>query len=142
MHTGMVQPSGPSIHFWINSGSVWARYTASGDAANRLVTTTWVSPSVFSVSLLIVFLLLFSSSVVPGLIVPSLIAPGRREGHPAGRSLLRELFVTWPATGPLPQCRAWRGGAAASCRQCEGSPVRPLQALSDAGRWPAATSRT
>ena len=23
--TGIVQPAGPSIHFWINAGSVWAR---------------------------------------------------------------------------------------------------------------------
>src|SRR5216684_818591 len=59
MQTGIVQPSGPSSHFWISFGSVWARYTASGGAANRLVTTTWVLPSVFRVNLLIVFLLFF-----------------------------------------------------------------------------------
>src|SRR5204863_9321357 len=47
------QPSGPSSHFWISAGSVCARYTASGAAAKRLVTTTWRSPSVFSVILLI-----------------------------------------------------------------------------------------
>src|SRR5437870_10828821 len=58
----MVQPSGPSNQFWSNFGSVWAWYTTSGGAAKRLVTTTWVSPSVFSVNLLIVFLLF---SVVP-----------------------------------------------------------------------------
>src|ERR1700722_3186768 len=57
MHAGIVQPSGPSNHFWISFGSVWARYTASGGAANRRITTTCVSPSVFSVNLLIVFLL-------------------------------------------------------------------------------------
>src|SRR5260370_39137421 len=59
MQTGIVQPSGPSSHFWISFGSVWARYTASGGAANRLVATTWGLPSVFIVNLLIVFLLFF-----------------------------------------------------------------------------------
>src|SRR5580700_9508286 len=61
MQTGIVQPSGPSSHFWISFGSVCARYTASGGAANRLVTITWVSPSVFSINLLIDFLLSLSS---------------------------------------------------------------------------------
>src|ERR1017187_4044346 len=56
MQTGIVQPSGPSNHFWISFGSVCARYTVSGGAANRLVTTMWVSPSVFSVILVIVFI--------------------------------------------------------------------------------------
>jgi hypothetical protein len=45
--------SGPSSHFWISFGSVCARYRASGGAANRLVTTTSVSPSVLIVILLI-----------------------------------------------------------------------------------------
>src|SRR5438128_3262716 len=52
MQTGIVQPSGPSSHFWISAGSVCARYTASGGATKRLVTTTWRSPSVFNVNLL------------------------------------------------------------------------------------------
>jgi len=69
---------------------VWARYTASGGAANRLVTTTWVLPSVFRVNLLIVFLL-FSSSVVP--------APARTSS--AGRKFFSALFATLRATGPL-----------------------------------------
>src|ERR1700678_4102994 len=57
MHTGIVHPFGPSSHFWINFGSVWARYTASGGAVKCLVTINWVSPSVLSVILLIVFFL-------------------------------------------------------------------------------------
>src|SRR6267378_1269026 len=65
MHTGIVQPSGPSIHFWTSFGSVWARYTASGGAAKRLVTTTWVSPSVCNVILLIVFLQCLSQHCQP-----------------------------------------------------------------------------
>src|SRR5579872_5732910 len=54
MQTGIVQPSGPSNHVWISFGSVWARYTRCGAAAKRLVTITWVSPSVRNVIWLIV----------------------------------------------------------------------------------------
>jgi hypothetical protein len=39
MQTGIVEPPGPRNHFWINFGSVCARYTASGGAAKRLVIT-------------------------------------------------------------------------------------------------------
>src|SRR5580693_7417421 len=98
MHTGIVQPSGPSSHFWTSFGSVWARYTASGGAANRLVTTTQVSPSVFNVNLLIDFLLSWSSLVF-------WVVPCEREPCPAGRSSSRAPFATWRATGPLLQCR-------------------------------------
>src|SRR5215475_5583219 len=94
MQTGMVQPSGPSIHFWTIFGSVWARYTASGGAAKRLVTITWVSPSVFSVSLLIEFL-------------PSYVVSWRPELHPAGRSFSPWLCAAWPATGPWRQSQPW-----------------------------------
>src|ERR1700740_2403545 len=102
MQTGIVQPSGPSNHFWINFGSVWARYTASGDAAKRLVTTTWVSPSVLRVILLIAFLL-FS------------LAPWRPELDPTGRSFFADLFAASPAIGPWLQCRPSPGGEGASC---------------------------
>src|SRR6266436_777428 len=101
MHTGIVQPSGPSIHFWTSFGSVWARYTASGGAAKRLVTTTWVSPSVCSVILLIVFLL-FS------------VFPCWREPRPAGHSFSPAPFAAWPAIGPLlrhPLLRADEGAS-------------------------------
>src|SRR5947209_4066706 len=102
MQTGIVHPSGPSSHFCTNFGSVCARYTASGGAAKCLVTTTCVSPSVFSLSLLIV-LLLFS-------VVPSWPEPG-----PAGCSFSRGLCAASRATGPWLQYRpsradedAWR----------------------------------
>src|ERR1700734_3047115 len=97
MQTGIVQPSGPSSHFWISFGSVWARYTASGGAANRLVTTMWVLPSVFRVNLLIVFLLFLSS-----------VVPCWREPCPVGRSSYPALFARLRATGPLPQYRPLR----------------------------------
>src|SRR4029077_16035728 len=101
MHTGIVHPSGPSNHFWINFGSVWARYTASGGAAKRLVTTMWVSPSVFSVILLIVFFL-------------SRVFPFRLELRPAGRSFSPGLFAASQAIGPSLQCPLPRDGGDAS----------------------------
>src|SRR6266850_2425887 len=92
MQIGIVHPSGPSIHFWISFGSVCARYTASGGAANRLVTTTYLSPSVLSVILAIVFSLL------------SLVSSpqGRR---PACRSFSPKPPATCQATGRSPQHR-------------------------------------
>src|ERR1700730_6208949 len=65
MHSGIVQPSGPNIHFCISFGSVYDRYTDSGGAAKRLVTTTCLSPSVLRVSLLIVFSFLLAVSYQP-----------------------------------------------------------------------------
>src|SRR4029077_8917949 len=103
MQTGIVQPSGPSNHFWINFGSVCARYTAPGGAAKRLVTMMCVSPSVLRVILLIGFLL-FSCVVLSG--------PDLRR---AGRSFSRELFATWQAIGPALQYRPWPDGGGASC---------------------------
>src|ERR1700692_3254247 len=102
MQTGIVQPSGPSSHFWINFGSVWAQYTVSGGGAKRLVTTTWVSPSVFSVSLLIVFLLVSSA------------VPCWPEPRPAGRSFSPLLSAALPAIGPLQQCPPWRDASGVS----------------------------
>src|SRR6201987_5345904 len=99
MQTRIVQPSGPSNHFWINFGSVWARYTASGGAVKRLVTITWVSPAVFSVILLIAFPL-------------SCLFPSPPELRPAGHSLFRGLFAALRAIGPslqYPLLRAERG---------------------------------
>src|SRR5580704_8296909 len=122
MQTGIVQPSGPSSHFWISFGSVWARYTASGGAANRLVTTTWVLPSVFRVNLLIVFLLFFSWVVLR-----------RREPRPAGRSSSPALFATLRATGPLPQCRPLRDDEGASCHRRDVLPAPRLPEPSGVG---------
>src|SRR5882762_11802267 len=82
----MVHPSGPSNHFWISFGSVCARYTASGGAANRLVTTTHLSPSVLSVILLIGFSFLSLGSCLQG--------PRR-----ACRSFCSELPSAWKAKG-------------------------------------------
>src|SRR3954471_11100907 len=73
MQPGMVQPSGPSNHFCTSSGSVCARYTASGGAAKRRVTTTWVSPSVFSVNLLMIYLSLLRIDVGKDLIESAVI---------------------------------------------------------------------
>ena len=73
MQTGMVQPSGPSIHFCTSSGSVWARYTASGGAAKRRVTTTCRSPSVFSVNLLMVCLSLLRIYRGKDLVQPAVV---------------------------------------------------------------------
>src|SRR4029077_9173848 len=92
MQTGIVQPSGPSSHFWINFGSVWARYTASGGAVKCLVTINWASPSVFSVILLIVFFL--------SCFFPSLFFPSPPELRRAGRSLSQGLFAALQAIGP------------------------------------------
>src|ERR1700735_227906 len=98
LQTGIVQPSGPSSHFWISFGSVCARYTASGGAEKRLVTIMCVSPSVFSVSSLIVYLL-FS-------------VPSRLELRPAGRSFSPALCAALQATGPWLQYRPLRDAAA------------------------------
>src|SRR5437868_3376270 len=89
MQTGIVQPSGPSSHFWISAGSVCARYTASGTAAKRLVTTTWRSPSVFSVILLIsVCLSLFGFHGGQNVVEPVVI---RGQGAPEHRKPLVDL---------------------------------------------------
>src|ERR1700690_2578672 len=136
MQTGIVQPSGPSTHFWFSFGSVWARYTASGGAANRLVTSTWVLPSVFRVNLLIVFLLFLSSFYLRSLVVPC-----RREPRPAGCSSSPALFATLRATGPLLQCRPLRDDEAASCHPPDQQQVLRLGAPSGVGRLPVASSR-
>src|SRR5882757_3900997 len=125
MHTGIVQPSGPSIHFWTSFGSVWARYTASGGAAKRLVTTTWVSPSVCNVILLIAFLLF----------------PCWREPRPAGHSFSPAPFAALPAIGPLLRRRLWRVDEGASCHQHDAQQVLRLRAPSSVGRLPVASSQ-
>src|SRR5579872_1662250 len=127
MQTGIVQPSGPSNHFWINFGSVWARYTASGGEAKCLVTITWVSPSVFSVILLIVFFL-------------SCVFPFPPELRPAGRSLSQELFAAWRAIGPSLQCPILRADEDASHPRLGEQLVPHLRAPSSAGRLPVASS--
>src|SRR5579871_1014340 len=131
MQTGMVQPSGPSSHFWISLGSTWARYTVWGGAVNRLATITCVSPSVVNVSLLIV-LLLFSSSDLPSL----------RVLRPTGRSFSPVLFAAWRATGPWLQRRPSPDAADALCHRRGGRPAPHLRALSDVEKSPAASSRT
>src|SRR5260370_15268510 len=128
MHTGIVHPSGPSNHFWINFGLVWARYTASGGAAKRLVTITWVSPSVFSVILLIAFSL---SCVFPW---PEL--------RPAGRSLSPGLFAALRAIGPSLQYPLLRADEGASYPRLGERLVPHLRSPSGAGRLRAASSRT
>src|SRR5271155_5250856 len=130
MQTGMVQPSGPSSHFWISFGSVWARYTASGGAANRLFATTWVSPSAFRVNLLIVFLLFLCS-----------VVPCRREPRPDGRSFSPALFATSPATGPSLQRRPLRDAEGVSCHPRDVQQVLRLRAPSGVGRLPVASSQ-
>src|SRR6267378_4085156 len=136
MQTGIVQPSGPSSHFWISFGSVWARYTASGGAANRLVTTTWVLPSVFRVNLRIVFLLFFYLHLFLSSVVRC-----RRERHPAGRSSSPALFATLPATGPLLQCRPLRDDEGASCHPRDVQQFLRFRAPSGVGRLLVASSR-
>src|SRR5712672_805049 len=128
MQTGIVQPSGPSIHFCSSFGSVWARYTASGGAAKRLVTTTWVSPSVCSVILLIVFLL-FS------------VFPRWREPRPAGHSFSPAPFAAWPAIGPLLRRRLWRVDEGASYHRRDAQQVLRLRAPSSVERLPVASSQ-
>src|SRR5580704_8682119 len=128
MHTGIVQPSGPSSHFCTSFGSVWARYTASGGAAKRLVTTTWVSPSVCSVILLIVFLL-FS------------VFPCWREPRPAGHSFSPAPFAAWPAIVPLLRRPLWRADEGASYRRRAAQQVLRLRAPSSVGRLPVGSSR-
>src|ERR1700746_1862835 len=122
MQTGMVQPSGPSNHFWTNLGSVWARYTASGGAAKRLVTTMCVSPSVFNVTLLI-FFLLFS------------VFPCWPELRRAGRSFSPALFEALPGISPLRPYRPLRDDGGASCPRRDAQQVRHLHAPSSVGRW-------
>src|SRR5437588_3978936 len=129
MQTGIVQPSGPSNHFWINFGSVCARYTASGGAAKRLVTTTCVSPSVFSVILLIAFPLFCAS-------------PSWPEPRPAGRSFSRALFAAFEAIGPSLQYRPLRDDEGASCPRLDEQRVPHLRAPCDVGRLPVASSQT
>src|SRR5580658_9294169 len=129
MHTGMVQPSGPSNHFWINFGSVWARYTDSGGAVKRLVTIRWVSPSVFSVILLIAFFL-------------SCVFPSRPELRPAGRSLPQRLFAALQAIDPSRQYRHSRDDEDASYPRRGERSVPPLRAPSSARRLRVATCRT
>src|SRR5580700_9976479 len=102
MQTGMLQPSGPSSHFWINFGSVWARYTASGGAAKRLVTIRCLSPSVLNVILLITFLLISVFRFRPGL-------------HPACRSSSPVRCAALPTTGASLQYRSLRDGEGVSC---------------------------
>src|ERR1700730_14478743 len=133
MHTGIVQPSGPSSHFWINFGSVWARYTASGGAVKRLVTINWVSPSVFSVILLIVF---FFSWVFLSLVFPS--PPERRR---AGRSLSPGLCAAWQAIDPSLQYRYSRDDEDASYPQLGERSVPHLRAPSGAARLRVVSSR-
>src|SRR3974390_1643824 len=126
MQTGIVQPSGPSNHFWINFGSVWARYTASGGAVKRLVTITWVSPSVFSVILLIAFFL-------------SCLLPFPPELRPAGRSLSPVLSATSRAIGPSLLFPLLRADEGASHPRFGKRSVLHLRAPSDAGRLRAAS---
>src|SRR5580698_2554413 len=92
MHTGMVQPSGPSIHFCTSFDPVCARYTASGGAVKRLVTTTHLSPSVLRVSLLIVSSFLWAVSYPPA-------------GRQAGRSCLPTPCAASQAIDQSPQRR-------------------------------------
>src|SRR5579863_2201647 len=133
MQTGIVQPSGPSNHFWINFGSVWARYTASGGAAKRLVTITWVSPSVFSVILLIAFFLSFFLSW---------FSPSQPELRPAGRSLPQGRFAALRAIDPSLQYPLLRADEGASYPQLGERLVPHLRAPSGAGRLRVASSRT
>src|ERR1700722_7658409 len=139
MHAGIVQPSGPSSHFWISFGSVWARYTASGGAANRLVTTMGMSPSVLIVILegvllgivLVVFCFyLFCVGPTP---------PGRRRG---GHSFSRELFAAWQATGLLPRCRPWPTCGDAGFHPRGERSIRHLRGLSGVERFRVESSRT
>src|SRR5580692_1629698 len=123
MQTGIVQPSGPSNHFWINFGSVWARYTASGGAVKRLVTITWVSPSVFSVILLIAFLL-------------ACVFPSPPKLRPAGRSLSQGLFAALRAIGPPLQsrfCEPTRALRTLDSANDESRIFEHLQVLGDCG---------
>src|SRR5262249_40825962 len=107
MHTGIVQPSGPSIHCWMIFGSVWARYTAFGGAAKRRVTTTKLSPSVFKVILLIAVPFPFLVSYLPELC-------------PAFRSFSPGRFAASPAIDRWFQSRAWRAGTDALCPRFDG----------------------
>src|SRR5580698_3552698 len=133
MQTGIVQPSGPSNHFWIIFGSVWARYTASGGAAKRLVTIMSVSPSVFSVILVIGFLLSLLLFFQPSFF-SSLFFPFRRERRRAGRSFSPVLFAACQAIDPSLLCPPLRDDAGASPRQLGERSIPHLRALSSAGR--------
>src|SRR5215471_6778523 len=103
MQTGMVQPSRSSIHCWFSLGSMCARYTASGGAAKCLVITTYRSPSVLSVILLIVFFP-FDSLIAS---LPEL--------HRAFRSFWLKLFATWQDTDRSLPRRVLPAGRAVSC---------------------------
>src|ERR1700693_1333253 len=128
MQMGIVQPSGPSIHLWTSFASVWARYTASGGAAKRLVTTMWVSPSVCRVILLIVFLL-FS------------VFPSWRGHRSTGRSFSPAPFAALPAIGPLLRRRLWRVDEGASCHRRDARQILRLRAPSSVERLPVESSR-
>src|ERR1700744_6085011 len=110
MHTGIVQPSGPSIHCCTIFGSVCARYTDLGGAEKRLVTTTWVSPSVLSLSLLIVFHLVLDFS-------------WWLELRPAGCSPSPEPLPAWRAIVPSRQSPSWKCAGDVSLPRCEQPPV-------------------
>src|SRR5690348_13217892 len=109
MQTGIVQPSGPSIHCLIIFGSMCARYTASGGAAKRLVTITCVSLSVFNVSLLIAYSLSSNVSLLIAFFLSSVV-PLRPELDPAGRNFFRGPFAALPTTDRWLQCRLSRDG--------------------------------
>src|ERR1700678_1493599 len=134
MHTGIVHPFGPSSHFWINFGSVWARYTASGGAVKCLVTINWVSPSVLSVILLIVFFLYWFFS--------SLVFPSPPELRRGGCSLSPGRFAAWQAIGPSLQYPYSRDDEDASCPQLGERSVLHLRAPSGAARLRVVSSRT
>src|ERR1700740_2762800 len=109
---------------------MWARYTASGGAAKRRVTTTWVSPSVLSVSLLIVFLL-----------TSFLVFPCRPEACPAGRNSFSALFGASRAIGPWLRRPPLQGDGGAWSHPRGAPPVPHLRGLSSAGRPPVESSR-
>src|SRR5581483_3773611 len=125
MHTGMVQPSGPSIHCRTSSESVWAQYTAAGGALKRLVTTTYLSPSVFRLNLLISSPLLFSSS-----------DPWRPEPHRAARNFSPEPGAALSASDPLRRFLPSRGGADVWFPECDSRSDRRLRVPSSAGKLP------
>src|SRR5215831_2022949 len=107
-----------------------ARYTASGGAANRLVTITCVSPSVFSVSRLIV--VSFSSALGD---------PQWPALRPAARNLFPELFSTLRAIRPWRRHPRGPGGGAASRHQPDEQRAPHLPAPSDAEKWLADSCR-
>src|SRR5580700_7245134 len=98
-------------------------------AVKRLVTINWVSPSVFSVILLIAFFL-------------SCVFPYRPELRPAGRSLSQGLFAALQAIGPPLQYPHSRDGEDASYPRLVERSVLHLRALSGAGRSRVVSSQT